>query len=856
MNKLYVRFDGCDIHRHAMRFAGMLVAVAAGLAAGIPAYAIDITVDTRVTDAELAAYNGAAINVAKGATLTFDIAPTAAFNFGLLTGGGDIVVHNNGSVAVGFVNKTFQDFTGTLTGDGSKGVSGGGWNYAWHVNGRLDYTGAFNGYQNIEFHGADVFGDGVMTKIGHGSQDTKAKYVLNGFDQTLAHIGFSTNPYAGKPPYSYSIDSSSAATMTVTDDAASGNDETVVVAVNNKASFVWASGTAATLTLRGTSTTDGRIAATGGTLTLASTSSFDNLTTLEATGTGVIVVEAGARIRKDVNVVVASESSLLLPEGFVLQTDSLTIGGVKQTSSADFRFGDGIVRVLIKTAGTWVGGTDDHLETTENWRDGVKPNLADGAGTVCVEPTVGVICADFGTDLLLDSMDFSLSEKFTLSALSPSKAKFGSSAWDVPTGSALTISAGLASDPDCTVTKTGGGDVRIATGDSGSFLGCFSASDGSKIYLDNAQGFGGAGARIVLGSTSGLKVTTSMTNRSAITWHHGGAQAWAPAGVEFVQLGPVTNSSGGAENPTISVTGTLRFKGGVRVSPSHRANPEGYKWWLWQFGINPQTGSVWVEDAPIDVGPCNLSLTSGGNGGGAFHLAAAGNVWNCFILGYGSTLVCEDENVLCPNGDIGYYATWVGSLDLNGHDQTAANLTGSGTTTPDASVTYASATVKSASPATLTLTGSKDITLAAVFADEASLTYSGSGVYTMTNLSAVCLNSTKGSLKVTSGTVKLAGGFTWANTTNVVVSGTGKIVLDATSAAKSAPLGRVGRDSAAVVRLSDAGTIEVPEGVTLTVNKLYVDGEPQPKGTVIKAGDGYLTARYSDVKTGLILLLK
>ena len=126
----------------------------------------------------------------------------------------------------------------------------------------------------------------------------------------------------------------------------------------------------------------------------------------------------------------------------------------------------------------------------------------------------------------------------------------------------------------------------------------------------------------------------------------------------------------------------------------------------------------------------------------------------------------------------------------------------------------------------------------------------------MTNLSAACANSTKGSLKVMSGTVRLAGGFTWANTTNVVVSGSGKLVLDATTAAKSAPLGRVGRDSAAVVRLSDAGAIEVPEGVTLMVNKLYVDGVPQPKGTVIRAGDGHLMARYSDVKTGLILLLK
>lgn len=832
----------------------LLMAFAAAMAVGLPAYAVDITVDTRVTDAELAAYNGAAINVAKGATLTFDIAPTVAFNFGLLTGGGDIVVHNNGSVAVGFVNNTFKDFTGTLTGDGSKGVTGGGWNYAWHVNGRLDYAGAFRGYQNIEFHGADVFGDGVMTKIGHGTYDTNAKYVLNGFDQTLAHIGFSV--LDSRQPAHYSIDSSSAATMTVTGDAASGNDETVVVAVNNKASFVWASETAATIILRGTSTTDGRIAATGGTLTLASTSSFDNLTTLEATGAGVIVVEAGARIRKNVSVVVASESSLLLPEGFVLQTDSLTIGGVKQTSSADFRFGDGIVRVLIKTAGTWVGGTDDHLETTENWKGGVKPNLADGAGTVCVEPKAGVTYADFGTDLLLDFMGFSLSGNFTLSALSPTKAKFGSSAWNVPTGSALTISAGLASDSDCTVTKTGGGDVRIATGDSGDFRGCFSASDGSKIYLDNEQGFGGAGARIVLGSTSGLKVTTSMTNRSAIIWHHGGVQSWAPAGVEFVQLGPVTNNSGGAENSVISVSGTLRLKGGIRVSSSHRANPEGYKWWLWQFGINPQAGSVWVEDAPIDVGPCNLFLSNGGGGNGPFHLAANGNVWNCFILGYGGTLVCEGENVLCPNGDVGFFSTWVGSLDLNGHDQTAANLTGADTTSSDGSVTYASATVKSTSPATLTLTGSKDITLAAVFADEASLTYSGSGVYTMTNLTADCLNSTKGSLKVTSGTVRLAGGFTWANTTNVVVSGTGKLVLDETTAAKSAPIGRVGRDSTAVVHLSDDGMIEMPEGMTLTVNKLYVDGEPQPKGTVIKAGEGYLKARYSDAKTGLILLLK
>ena len=99
----------------------------------------------------------------------------------------------------------------------------------------------------------------------------------------------------------------------------------------------------------------------------------------------------------------------------------------------------------------------------------------------------------------------------------------------------------------------------------------------------------------------------------------------------------------------------------------------------------------------------------------------------------------------------------------------------------------------------------------------------------------------------------LLAGATWANCTNVVVSGSGKLTLDAGVAAK----GVFSRE--ATVSVSDAGTIAIPAGETVVVRYLWRDGEPTFGGFYREGfvtGGGTLRVRKSSRKSGLLLLVK
>jgi len=99
----------------------------------------------------------------------------------------------------------------------------------------------------------------------------------------------------------------------------------------------------------------------------------------------------------------------------------------------------------------------------------------------------------------------------------------------------------------------------------------------------------------------------------------------------------------------------------------------------------------------------------------------------------------------------------------------------------------------------------------------------------------------------------LLAGATWANCTNVVVSGSGKLTLDAAVAAK----GAFSRE--ATVSVSDDGTIAIPAGETVVVRYLYRDGEPTFHGRYSEdfvTGGGTLRVRKSSRKAGFRLLVK
>ena len=155
------------------------------------AWAVDITTDTRIDDANVGKYASEAIAVAANATLTIALAPmTAEQTFsGVVSGAGKIVVANTGVKAVRFKG-SFKDFTGELSASGDVRI-GSSWTSS-ALNGSLMgltcVEGAGSG--TFTFWGANVFGEnGAALNPGHQS-GYYSTINLNGFDQTISLLTF------------------------------------------------------------------------------------------------------------------------------------------------------------------------------------------------------------------------------------------------------------------------------------------------------------------------------------------------------------------------------------------------------------------------------------------------------------------------------------------------------------------------------------------------------------------------------------------------------------------------------------------------------------------------------------------
>ena len=188
---------------------------------------------------------------------------------------------------------------------------------------------------------------------------------------------------------------------------------------------------------------------------------------------------------------------------------------------------------------------------------------------------------------------------------------------------------------------------------------------------------------------------------------------------------------------------------------------------------------------------------------------------------YGAGMVrCACTNVFSAANAIGL-GNQSGStvLDLHGFDQELSELTNctyprwsSRNGAPEFLPTEGCAghgVVSSDFPATLSLVGKACETAAVEFVEQASLTYAGTGTFNLVNR----YSDTRGTLTVSSGTVRLDWGAGWGG--DVAVSGSGRLVF-----APGTTLGKNGRSKVAV---TDGGKLNIPAGMTLTCSGLVTD---------------------------------
>ena len=125
---------------------------------------------------------------------------------------------------------------------------------------------------------------------------------------------------------------------------------------------------------------------------------------------------------------------------------------------------------------------------------------------------------------------------------------------------------------------------------------------------------------------------------------------------------------------------------------------------------------------------------------------------------------------------------------------------------------------------TLELAPTNDLTIALNqlrFEGMVSLQKHGSATLTLTNKTASVYSKSYGDVAVTNGVLEFAAGATWLNGTNVTVSGSGTLKLNAANT--------FNREHA-VIRFADDGVIEVPAGVTQVFAEGW-DGENRLRGT-------------------------
>ena len=159
---------------------------------------------------------------------------------------------------------------------------------------------------------------------------------------------------------------------------------------------------------------------------------------------------------------------------------------------------------------------------------------------------------------------------------------------------------------------------------------------------------------------------------------------------------------------------------------------------------------------------------------------------------------------------LGGSSSKTGTYDLMGFDQCAGSFEYKQAPTTDADKAKNILT-STTEPATLSLVNqNKNMDFTGVINDHLSLCVAGTGVFTLSGVN----NTTDGSLIASNGFLTVAAGASFANLSNLVVKGSGKITVNS----ETVNPGQVD------VEFFDSGTLEVKDGMTLEVSHALIDG--------------------------------
>ena len=483
--------------------------------------------------------------------------------------------------------------------------------------------------------------------------------------------------------------------------------------------------------------------------------------------------------------------------------------------------------------GTWKAeGNDGLMSSASSWDPEASPNLTTGeflptfasAGSGAVSDANGLVngivfnnaSGDFaltGAGMLMvlgggiDVAEPTDSRTYTIAM--PLAAGL-SQTWNVGENATLAISGQLEGSRAATVTKTGLGNLDISG--TNIYPGTLSVTRGrlrlSGVFGRSAESDGAlttySGAtNILAGATVNKPVTNAVYSTGCLT---------AEAGTTNVYNGPVTYARGGSFDFPLGDGAVVIYNEGLSVtlnssdSKTFRITKAGTASPLVRFCGRPSvltsadrhmfTSYVTCRfevpgnriDKYMSTSTARLEATvdyawNGTDGIGRYTINGSGSV-----IDVGSTRQCI-QDVAIENYDTrSYYAV----------------VTGDG--------------------GTLELAPTNDLTLEfdrMRFEGMVSLQKHGSAALTLTNKTASAYSQSYGDVAVTNGVLEFADGATWLNGTNVTVSGSGTLRLNAANTFNR---------KHAVIRFADSGVINVPPGVTQVFADGW-DGDTKMRGT-------------------------
>jgi len=655
---------------------------------------------------------------------------------------------------------------------------------------------------------------------------------LNGRDQTVSQLSGTL----AQPWLTNILTSAAAATLTV--------DQSASTVFNGRltGALSLVKDGAGSLTLSNwPCATSGGITVSNGTLAVVSGASLGSCTNVTAAG-GRLELYVASAISDAASLGIADGAKVLLGGGANETVDKLFINGVQQprgyygtTASGamvadDAHFeGAGQLYVMSNppitpTSVTWdAEGADLLFSTAANWSGDAVPAFD---GTARATFATGGLTASVDVAANLYGLTFSSDGAFTLAAgegvisngvggiaATPPTTTARSYAiledmvlsdhqvWNVatnPSVATLTVS-GSVDDGflPCNVTKTGFGPLLL-TG-SNTFDGTLTVSEGDlRIYHGSALGStngntfinGGLGGRLYL--YGGLTIAEPLLLNGE---KNNGGTLMVGSGSN-VLTGPIT---------CINQVRIQGYNGPLVISGGVTADNSGL------FVAN--SGSVITFNGlPLNLG----TRTFWSDSGGVSVLAVAGNTWGDTLCA-GGGIRCEVPNALpaATSLQMGVGYSPGATLNLSGNSQTIGRLF---VGTPNPGVR----TITSATPAVLTVNQSGNSLIDTRFTGAVGLLKLGAGNLTLTNAET----STAGSFVVSNGTLTVDREGTFgANSTNIVVGGTGTLVLS----------NSVAIANSASVWMPAAGTatakINLAQGVDEKVGWLFFGDQMMRVGT-------------------------